>query len=74
MLNIRTILTPTQRVKFDYFRDGCLWYSTQNGFQFPVNVNSLTNGKTLMPNGKAMDFEYWIKKEYNRKKSLDNQK
>jgi len=72
MFNLKSLLNPTVRVKFDYFRDGCLWYSTQNGFQFPVHVEGLAKGKTFLPNGKVTDFEYWIKKEYFLKKSLDN--
>lgn len=72
MVNLKSLISPNIRVKFDYFRDGCLWYSTQNGFQFPVNVNGLSKMTTLLPNGKATDFEYWIKKEYFLKKSLDN--
>ena len=68
MLSLKGILTPTMRVKFDYFRDGCLWYSTINGFQFPVDTKNIPFGKPFMANGKASDFEYWIKKEYNKRK------
>ena len=69
MMSLNSLLNPNTRVKIDYYRDGCLWYSTQNGFQFPVNINGLPSGKALSANGKATDFEYWIKKEYNRQKS-----
>lgn len=72
MLNIKNILTPTMRVKFDYYRDGCLWYSTINGFQFPIPINSLVKDKVIMSTGKASDFEYWIKKEFFSKKPVDN--
>ena len=65
MMNLRSILNPTMRVKFDYFRDGCLWYSTINGFQFPVPVNA-TSTTVYLANDKAEKFEYWIKKYYNQ--------
>ena len=67
MISLRNILTPTMRVKFDYFRDGYLWYSTINGFQFPVPVNS-TSGTVYLANDKAEKFSYWIKKHYNKSK------
>ena len=57
MMNLRSILNPTMRVKFDYFRDGCLWYSTINGFQFPVPVNA-TSTTVYLANDKAEKFEY----------------
>ena len=67
MISLRNILTPTMRVKFDYFRDGCLWYSTINGFQFPVPVNT-TSTIVYLANDKAEKFEYWIKKQFNKNK------
>ena len=67
MIILRNILTPTMRVKFDYFRDGCLWYSTINGFQFPVPVNT-TSTTVYLANDKAEKFEYWIKKQFNKNK------
>jgi hypothetical protein len=68
MLNLRSILTPNMRVKFDYFRDGALWYSTQNGFQFPVPINTLSHTSVCLANDKAERFDYWIKKYYNKTK------
>jgi hypothetical protein len=67
MISLRNILTPTMRVKFDYFRDGCLWYSTINGFQFPVPVNT-SSTTVYLANDKAEKFEYWIKKQFNKNK------
>lgn len=58
-----------QRVKFDYFRDGCLWYSTIKGFQFPVPINTLGKDSVLLANDKAERFKYWILKEINKNKT-----
>ena len=41
MLNLKSILNDNMRVKFDFYRDGALWYSTMNGFQFPFPVRTL---------------------------------
>ena len=64
MLNIKSILNDNMRVKFDFFRDGCLWYSTMNGFQFPVPVKDLSPTTILKSTDKAMAFSYYIKKEF----------
>lgn len=62
-----------QRVKFDYFRDGALWYSTLKGFQFSVPINTLSSKDICLPNDKAERFKKWIKKELN-KKIIDKKK
>ena len=47
MLNLKSILNENVRVKFEFYRDGCLWYSTMNGFHFPVPVNGLHQSTVL---------------------------
>ena len=59
-----------QRVKFDYFRDGCLWYSTLKGVEFPVPINALGNSSVCKRIEKAERFKYWILKEL-KKKDID---
>ena len=68
MLNLKNILNDNMRVKFDFYRDGALWYSTINGFQFPVPVNTLHQSTILKANDKAVNFSYYIKKYYNENK------
>ena len=53
MLNLKSILNDNMRVKFDFYRDGALWYSTMNGFQFPVPVKTLAGTTILKANDKA---------------------
>ena len=65
MLNLKSILNDNMRVKFDFYRDGALWYSTMNGFQFPVPVRTLAATSILTANDKATAFSYYIKKYYN---------
>ena len=64
MLNLKSILNDNMRVKFDFYRNGALWYSTMNGFQFPVPVKTLA-GTTILKADKASAFSYYIKKYYN---------
>lgn len=62
-----------QNVSFDYYRDGCLWYSTLKGFQFPVPINSLGKDSVCLRCCKAERFKYWIQQELSKKK-LDKNK
>lgn len=66
MLNLKSILNENMRVKFDFYRDGALWYSTMNGFQFPVPINTLHQSTILKSNDKATNFSYYIKKQFNK--------
>lgn len=59
-----------QNVSFEYFRDGCLWYSTLKGFEFPVPINALGNSSVCKRIEKAERFKYWILKEL-KKKDID---
>lgn len=68
MLNLKSILNENVRVKFEFYRDGCLWYSTMNGFHFPVPVNGLHQTTVLKATDKATNFSYYIKKHYNSQK------
>lgn len=67
-MNLKTLLSDTMRVKFDFYRNGELWYSTINGFQFPVPISGLHSSAVLKANDTAKAFEYWIKKQFNQKK------
>lgn len=42
-MNIKDMVKDNQTVKFCYFRDGNLWYETENGFKFPVPVADIGN-------------------------------
>lgn len=70
--NIKSILNDTMRVRFEYFRDGCLWYSTLNGFYFPVDVSNTHSTTVFKGTDYAKNFEYYIKKEWNKKNNFDN--
>jgi len=49
-------------VRFEYFRDGELWYRVyETGFLFPVPVND-TDGATFKNEDKALLFMRYIRK------------
>ncbi len=48
-------------VKFSFYCDGELWYTTECGFQFPVPIND-TGTATFKNEDKAMLFMRWIRK------------
>jgi hypothetical protein len=68
MVNLKSILNDTMRVKFDYYRDGCLWYSTINGFQFPVDITNVHGSAVFKASDLAKNFKHYIEKEYNKQK------
>lgn len=55
------------RVQFVYFRDGTLWYTCDDGWEFPVAVEDTTNAQGACPTFKAEDkgivFMRWIRKQ-----------
>jgi hypothetical protein len=72
MVNLKSLLTDTMRVKFDFYRDGALWYSTMNGFQFPVSIDSIKPKAVLKATDFAKKFEFYIKKNLIKEnKSID---
>ena len=48
-------------VTFQYYRDGNLHYSTENGFVFPVPISDIGNA-TFLAKDKAMLFMRYIRK------------
>lgn len=62
--------TLTQRVKgsvkFSFFRDGSLWYATDDGWEFPIPVDDTANEQggspTFPASDKAITYMRWIRK------------
>lgn len=49
-------------VRFDYYREGELWYKTEDGFAFPVPVSDTGTG-VFKAEDKAILFMRWIRKQ-----------
>jgi hypothetical protein len=57
-------------VRFEYYRDGELWYRTEDGFQFPVPVSDTGSG-VFKAEDKAILYMRWIRKQVDVQKSWD---
>jgi hypothetical protein len=67
MINTGTLKTRVKgAVRFTHFRDGNLYYATDDGWEFPVDVAETTNKQGNSPTFKAQDkgivFMRWIRK------------
>jgi hypothetical protein len=55
-------MVENKKVKFEYYRDKELWYSTEDGFKFPVPIEDIGTG-VLKAEDKAILFMRWIRKQ-----------
>ena len=59
-MNIKDMI-KNKKVKFLYYRENELWYTTECGFEFPVPINDV--GTAYMnAEDKAILFMRWIRK------------
>lgn len=54
-------MIKNKKVRFQYFRDGEFWYSTECGFNFPVPLSEVGTA-TLLNEDKAILFMRYIRK------------
>jgi hypothetical protein len=54
-------LVKGKRVRFKYYRDGELWYETEDGFEFPVSIADTGTGVFKAEDG-AIQYMRWIRK------------
>lgn len=57
-----TEMVKDKLVKFQYFREGELWYATEDGFKFPVPITDAGTG-VFNAEDKAILFMRWIRKQ-----------
>jgi hypothetical protein len=56
-----TELIKNKMVRFNYYRDGELWYQTEDGFEFPVPINDTGTGM-FRAEDSAIQYMRWIRK------------
>ena len=61
MLNIKDMVKDNKQVTFVHFKEGELWYRTEDGFEFPVPVADVGNA-TMLAKDKALLFMRYIRK------------
>lgn len=65
-------LIKGQKVHFDYYRDGEMWYKTDSGFIFPVPIKDAKEigNATFLRDDKTIYFMRYIRKY---KEELENE-
>lgn len=61
MVTLKERVGAGKQVTFRFFKDSALWYSTEDGFEFPVPIDD-TGGATFLAQDKAMLFMRYIRK------------
>lgn len=59
--NVKDMVKDGKKVRFVYYRHNELWYETECGFKFPVDISDTGDG-TFLAEDKAMMFMRYIKK------------
>ena len=68
MISIKEMV-ENKSVKFQYFREGELWYATEDGFKFPVPIADVGTG-VFNAEDRAILFMRWIRKQ---REAIDSQ-
>jgi hypothetical protein len=55
-------LVKGKKVRFRFYRDGELWYATEDGFEFPVPIADTGTGIFEAEAG-AIQYMRWIRKQ-----------
>lgn len=55
-------LVKGKKVQFRLYRDGELWYATEDGFEFPVPISDTGTGIFKAEDG-AIQYMRWIRKQ-----------
>lgn len=71
MHDIKDMVKDDQVVRFQYYRDGQLWYASENGFEFPVPIEDIGNA-TFLAEDRAMLFMRYIRKHLNTISDSEN--
>ena len=64
MLSVKDMVRDNKQVTFVRFKDGELWYRTEDGFEFPVPVADVGNA-TMLAKDKALLFMRYIRKHHD---------
>jgi hypothetical protein len=63
-MNIKDMVKDGKQVYFQYYREGNLYYQTEDGFEFPVPISDLGSA-TALKQDKAMLYMRYIRKHMN---------
>lgn len=60
-MNVKEMVAEGRKVRFLRYKLGELWYTTENGFEFPVPISDCGDG-TFLAEDKAILFMRYIRK------------
>lgn len=60
LVNIKRAVTDNNKVRFTYYRDGCLWYLTEFNELFPVPITDIGTA-TFKDEDKAILFMRYMR-------------
>lgn len=60
MRTLKEMVNNNQVVRFQFYREGELWYATECGFEFPVPIADVGTG-IFKAEDKALLFMRWIR-------------
>jgi hypothetical protein len=70
---IKQMVENNQKVRFQFYRDGQLWYATECGFEFSVPISEAGTA-TFLAEDKAILFMRYIRRQMEfLKRSMDQQ-
>jgi hypothetical protein len=61
MLSIKDMIKDGKKVTFIFYKQGDLWYTTEDGFEFPVPISDTGDG-IFLNEDKAIMFMRYIRK------------
>ena len=61
MLTVKDMVKDNKQVTFIHYKEGELWYRTDDGFEFPVPVADV-GAATMLAKDKALLFMRYIRK------------
>jgi hypothetical protein len=62
MRTLKEMVIGNQKVRFNFYRDGQLWYETECGFRFPVPITDVGTA-TFLAEDRAILFMRYIRKQ-----------
>lgn len=62
MRTLKEMVNNNQKVRFAFYRDGQLWYTTECGFRFPVPIAEAGTA-TFLAEDRALLFMRYIRKQ-----------
>ena len=68
MKNIKDMVKDGKKVRFVQYKHNQLWYETEDGFRFPVDISDTGDG-TFYAEDKAILFMRYIRKALEAEKS-----